>query len=98
MKLSRSGIIALLIAAALSLYALAGIAATESAAAEYGQRLEELSRRAGELERENAGLERSLALSDERGALERAARELGLVYPGEIVFVFAGGRDNQTGG
>ena len=42
MKLSRSGIIALLIAAALSLYALAGIAATESAAAEYGQRLEEL--------------------------------------------------------
>lgn len=89
MKLSRSGIIALLIAAALSLYALA---------AEYGQRLEELSRRAGELERENAGLERSLALSDERGALERAARELGLVYPGETVFVFAGGRDNQTGG
>ena len=98
MKLSRSGIIALLIAAALSLYALAGIAATESAAAEYGQRLEKLSHRAGELERDNAGLERSLALSDERGALERAARELGLVYPGETVFVFAGGRDNQTGG
>ena len=93
MKLSRSGIIALLIASALSLYALAGIAATEAAAGEYGQRLEELSRRAGELPHVFTGsVEHALASDSE--SIERAARSLGLVYPGEIVFEFSGGRDN----
>ena len=98
MKLSRSGIIALLIAAALSLYALAGIAATESAAAEYGQRLEELSRRAGELERENAGLERSLALSMSAARSSARPGSSASSIPGETVFVFAGGRDNSNRG
>ena len=94
MKLSRSGIIALLIASALSLYALAGIAATEAAAGEYRQRLETLGERAAELEPENARLARELALASDSESIERAARSLGLVYPGEIVFEFSGGRDN----
>lgn len=94
MKLSRSGIIALLIASALSLYALAGIAATEAAAGEYRQRLETLGERAAELEQENARLARELALASDSESIERAARSLGLVYSGEIVFEFSGGRDN----
>lgn len=93
MRLSRSGIIVLLIVAAISLYALAGIAATEAEAAEYESLLAELGERAAELRGENGALSSALSRASEDETIERAARSCGLVYPDEVIFQFAGGRD-----
>lgn len=93
MRLSRSGIIVLLIVAAISLYALAGIAATEAEAAEYESLLAALGERAAELSEENSRLELELSRASEDETIERAAHSYGLVYPDEVIFQFAGGRD-----
>jgi cell division protein FtsB len=45
------------------------------------------------LERENGGLERRLALSGEDSFVEREARRLGLVRPGERLFIVTGIQD-----
>lgn len=85
-KQARAGIITLLAAAALSLYALAGLAAASAQIERYSQTREELTARASELEEANAGMEELLrkGRTDRDSVIEALARErLGLVYPGE---------------
>ena len=79
--------ITLLAAAALSLYALAGLAAAGAEIDRYSQTRDALSRQAEELRRDNAGLEELLrrGRADRASVIEELARErLGLVYPDEI--------------
>ena len=90
--------ITLLAAAALSLYALAGIVAALAEIERYSQTREALSARAQELEEANAGLEELLrqGRADRDSMIEELARErLGLVYPDEIK---APAQQNHTGG
>ena len=69
--------------AALSLYALANLAATKAEAAEYEAYRDELLAEAGALESENARLAGQAASDTEEETTERLARErLGLVSPG----------------
>ena len=87
MKHGRAGMITLLDAAALSLYALAGLAAAGAEIERYSRTRDALSERASELRRENAGLEELLreGRADRASVIEGLARErLGLVYPDEI--------------
>lgn len=87
MKHGRAGMITLLAAAALSLYALAGLAAAGAEIDRYSQTRDALSRQAEELRRDNAGLEELLrrGRADRASVIEELARErLGLVYPDEI--------------
>jgi cell division protein FtsB len=58
----------------------------ESASARAAERRADLAA----LERENAGLERRLVLSGEDSFVEREARRLGLVRPGERLFIIKG--------
>ena len=86
-KHGRAGMITLLAAAALSLYALAGLAAAGAEIERYSRTRDALSERASELRRENAGLEELLreGRADRASVIEGLARErLGLVYPDEI--------------
>ena len=90
--------ITLLAAAALSLYALAGIVAARAEIERYSRTRDALSERASELRRENAGLEELLrqGRADRDSMIEELARErLGLVYPDEIK---APAQQNHTGG
>lgn len=83
MRNARAGIVTLLIVAALSLYALANLAATKAEAAEYEAYRDELLAEAGALESENARLAAQAASDTEEETTERLARErLGLVSPG----------------
>ncbi len=55
-------------------------------------RIDELERRATELEEQNAGLRAQISKLDDPVELERLARAcLGMVLPGEVVFVTPGG-------
>jgi cell division protein FtsB len=51
----------------------------------------------GALERENARLEQRLALSGEDSFVEREARRIGLVRPGERLFIVKGVEDSRKG-
>jgi cell division protein FtsB len=83
LKNARAGLVTLLIVAALSLYALANLAATKAEAAEYEAYRDELLAEAGALESENARLAAQAASDTEEETTERLARErLGLVSPG----------------
>ena len=88
-KRGRAGMITLLAAAALSLYALAGIVAARAEIERYSQTREALSARAQELEEANAGLEELLrqGRADRDSVIEELARErLGLVYPDAVSY------------
>ena len=96
MKLTRAGTITLLAAAALSLYALAGMAAAWAEIERYSQTREAFSVKVQALEEENAALEAQLdaGRADKRAIIEKLAREkLGYVYPGEQEI-----HTQQTGG
>lgn len=90
--------ITLLAAAALSLYALAGLAAAGAEIERYSRTRDALSARAAELADSNAALEQLLRTgrADRDSVIEALARErLGLVYPDETD---AHAQQNYTGG
>lgn len=98
MKHGRAGMMTLLAAAALSLYALAGLAAAGAEIERYSRTREALCARAAELTESNAALEQLLreAEADRESVIEELARErLRLVYPDEIN---AQAQQNYTGG
>ncbi len=86
MKNARTGITALLAAAALTAYALAGLAAAGAETEKYGTARDALARRVHELTDTNSELAEKLrrGRADKDALIEALARErLGLEYPGE---------------
>ena len=81
----------------LLVYSLLQFARAGRAAAEMEQRTWDLQRELEQLEEEHAALERRLLQRQDPGEMETLARrELGMVMPGEIVFIFAGSGEEQS--
>ena len=85
----RRGIIRIVIILLL-VYALLCFARAGRTAAEMERKAAALGREVGSLEQEQAALERRLAWREDPARMEALARrELGMVMPGETVFLFA---------
>ncbi len=85
-KHGRAGMITLLAAAALTAYALAGLASAGAEIDRYSETRDALAAKAQELEEANSELEGMLrqGRADKDGTIEALARErLGLTYPDE---------------
>ena len=90
-KRSKTGIIYALVILALSLYAIVNTVSTGRQIVETAARRAALTAALASAETENARLKYELYDGTEQEKLERQARQrLGLVYPGEIIFVEPG--------
>ena len=96
LALGRARAVTITLAAAVSLYALASLAATKTGACE--RELAALERSVAELEDENARLRSQTESGLDGDTAERLARQrLGLAYPEDIIFL-SGVNELHTGG
>ena len=96
LALGRARAVTITLAAAVSLYALASLAATKAETGACERELAALERSVAELEDENARL-RSQTESGLDGAERLARQRLGLAYPEDIIFL-SGVNELHTGG
>ena len=88
MKRKRSGILTKILLIALLVYAASTLVSMSGKITAAMKNQEDLEKKVQELEAENSDLEYSIENSEDDEVIEGIARsELGLVYPGEKVFV-----------
>lgn len=84
-----TGRITAAVIAGMLILAAAGLAGAQTGLAGAREMTEELTARLGAAQTENAQLRRDIASADEPETVERLARQkLGLVRPGDIIFIF----------
>ena len=98
LALGRASAVTITLAAAVSLYALASLAATKAETGACERELAALERSVAELEDENARLRSQTESGLDVDTAERLARQrLGLAYPEDIIFL-SGVNELHTGG